>query len=64
MGLGEEAERVNRLLGDKPILLMGNQGLLVAAPNVNCAWPVMKWRARPVGNGWIIRGLRKSISTR
>ena len=34
MGLGEEAERVSRLLGDKPILLMGNHGLLVAAPSV------------------------------
>ncbi len=34
MGLGDEAERVGRLLGDKPILLMGNHGLLVAAPGV------------------------------
>ncbi|MFJ5299514.1 class II aldolase and adducin N-terminal domain-containing protein [Pseudomonas sp. NPDC088368] len=34
MGLGEEAERVSRLLGDKPILLMGNHGLLVAASSV------------------------------
>ncbi|NWA03600.1 class II aldolase and adducin N-terminal domain-containing protein [Pseudomonas gingeri] len=34
MGLGDEAERVGRLLGDKPILLMGNHGLLVAAPSV------------------------------
>lgn len=34
MGLGDEAERVSRLLGDKPILLMGNHGVLVAAPTV------------------------------
>lgn len=34
MGLGDEAERVSRLLGDKPILLMGNHGLLVAAPSI------------------------------
>lgn len=34
MGLGDEAERVSRLLGDKPILLMGNHGVLVAAPSV------------------------------
>ncbi|MDF0731378.1 class II aldolase and adducin N-terminal domain-containing protein [Pseudomonas entomophila] len=34
MGLGDEAERVARLLGDKPILLMGNHGVLVAAPSV------------------------------
>lgn len=34
MGLGNEAERVSRLLGDKPIMLMGNHGLLVAAPTV------------------------------
>ncbi|MFJ3486429.1 class II aldolase and adducin N-terminal domain-containing protein [Pseudomonas sp. NPDC090202] len=34
MGLGDEAERVSRLLGDKPILLMGNHGLLVAASSV------------------------------
>lgn len=33
-GFGEEAERGSRLLGDKPILLMGNHGLLVAAPSV------------------------------
>lgn len=34
MGLGDEAERVSRQLGDKPILLMGNHGVLVAAPSV------------------------------
>lgn len=34
MGLGDEAERVSRLLGDKPILLMGNHGLLVAASSI------------------------------
>jgi ribulose-5-phosphate 4-epimerase/fuculose-1-phosphate aldolase len=34
MGLGDEAERVSHLLGDKPILLMGNHGLLVAAPTI------------------------------
>ena len=34
MGLGDEAERVGRLLGDKPIMLMGNHGLLVAADSV------------------------------
>ena len=34
MGLGDEAERVGRLLGDKPILLMGNHGVLVAAESI------------------------------
>jgi len=34
MGLGDEAERVSRQIGDKPILLMGNHGVLVAAPSV------------------------------
>jgi len=34
MGLGDEAERVSHLLGDKPILLMGNHGLLVSAPTI------------------------------
>ncbi|WP_323113740.1 class II aldolase and adducin N-terminal domain-containing protein [Pseudomonas guariconensis] len=34
MGLGDEAQRVSRQLGDKPILLMGNHGVLVAAPSV------------------------------
>ncbi len=34
MGLGDEAERVSRLLGDKPIMLMGNHGVLVASSSV------------------------------
>jgi ribulose-5-phosphate 4-epimerase/fuculose-1-phosphate aldolase len=34
MGLGDEAERVGHLLGDKPILLMGNHGVLVAASSI------------------------------
>ncbi len=34
MGLGDEAERVSRLLDGKPVLLMGNHGLLVAAPTI------------------------------
>lgn len=34
MGLDDEAERVARLLGDKPILLMGNHGVLVVGPSV------------------------------
>ena len=34
MGLGLEAERVSQLLDDKPILLMGNHGVMVAASSV------------------------------
>ncbi|UVJ46545.1 class II aldolase and adducin N-terminal domain-containing protein [Pseudomonas sp. LS1212] len=34
MGLGDEAQRVSLLLDSKPILLMGNHGLLVAAPSI------------------------------
>ena len=34
MALGDEAERVCGLLGDKPVLLMGNHGVLVVGPTV------------------------------
>ncbi|AOE86970.1 class II aldolase and adducin N-terminal domain-containing protein [Pseudomonas sp. TCU-HL1] len=34
MGLGDEAERVSRLLDGKPVLLMGNHGVMVAATSV------------------------------
>ena len=34
MGLGDEAERVSRALEGKPVLLMGQHGVLVAGPTV------------------------------
>jgi ribulose-5-phosphate 4-epimerase/fuculose-1-phosphate aldolase len=34
MGLGDEAERVSRTLAGKPVLLMGQHGVLVAGPTV------------------------------
>jgi len=34
MGLGNEAERLATVLGDKPVLVMGNHGVLVAAETV------------------------------
>jgi ribulose-5-phosphate 4-epimerase/fuculose-1-phosphate aldolase len=34
MGLGDEACRVSRVLGDKPVLLMGQHGLIVAGPSI------------------------------
>ena len=34
MGLGDEAERVSRLIGDHPILLMGNHGVIAIGPSV------------------------------
>ena len=34
MGLGDEAERLSTILGDNPILLMGNHGVLTAADSV------------------------------
>jgi ribulose-5-phosphate 4-epimerase/fuculose-1-phosphate aldolase len=34
MGLGDEAERVSRVLDDQPILLMGNHGVIAAATSV------------------------------
>ena len=36
MGLGDEAERVCAQFGDKPILIMGNHGVMVSAPTI--AW--------------------------
>ena len=36
MGLGDEAERVCAQFGDKPILVMGNHGVMITAKNV--AW--------------------------
>ncbi|BAU73939.1 class II aldolase and adducin N-terminal domain-containing protein [Metapseudomonas furukawaii] len=34
MGLGDEAERVSRLLDGKPVLLLGSHGVMVAATSV------------------------------
>jgi len=34
MGLGDEAQRLSTLLGDKKILLMGNHGVLVAGKDI------------------------------
>jgi ribulose-5-phosphate 4-epimerase/fuculose-1-phosphate aldolase len=34
MGLGEEAERVSRCFDGKPVLLMGNHGVMVVGPSV------------------------------
>jgi ribulose-5-phosphate 4-epimerase/fuculose-1-phosphate aldolase len=34
MGLGDEAERVSRALAGKPVLLMGQHGVLVAGPTI------------------------------
>ena len=34
MGLGDEAERVSRALEGKPVLLMGQHGVLVAGPTI------------------------------
>lgn len=34
MGLGDEAARVSRCLGDKPVLLMGNHGVMTVAHSV------------------------------
>jgi ribulose-5-phosphate 4-epimerase/fuculose-1-phosphate aldolase len=34
MGLGDEAERVSRTLAGKPVLLMGQHGVLVAGPTI------------------------------
>ena len=38
MGLGKEAERLSTLLGDNPVLMMGNHGVLSAARTVASAF--------------------------
>ena len=38
MGLGDEAERLSTILGDNPVLLMGNHGVLTAADSVALAF--------------------------
>lgn len=38
MGLGDEAERVATLIGDKPILLMGNHGVMVVGETIAAAF--------------------------
>ncbi|WP_028223223.1 class II aldolase and adducin N-terminal domain-containing protein [Paraburkholderia oxyphila] len=38
MGLGDEAKRVSEVLGDKPVLLMGQHGVLVAGPTISQAF--------------------------
>ena len=34
MGLGDEAERLPECIGDKPVLIMGNHGVMVTGPSV------------------------------
>ena len=38
MGLGDEAERLPTSLGNKPILIMGNHGIMVTAPTIALAF--------------------------
>jgi ribulose-5-phosphate 4-epimerase/fuculose-1-phosphate aldolase len=46
MGLDDEAERVSRAFGDKPILVMGNHGIMVTAPSVALAFDELYYLER------------------
>ena len=41
MGIGEEGERLSRLLGNKRLVVMGNHGVLTAAATPAIAWDLM-----------------------
>lgn len=41
MGIGAEGERLSRLLGNKRIVVMGNHGILTAAPSPAVSWDLM-----------------------
>jgi ribulose-5-phosphate 4-epimerase/fuculose-1-phosphate aldolase len=46
MGLGKEAERLSTLLGNNPVLLMGNHGVLTAAKTVASAFDELYYYER------------------
>lgn len=46
MGLGDEAERMVDQLGDKPVLIMGNHGVLVVGPTVAQAFDELYYLER------------------
>jgi len=50
MAFEEEGERCSRLLGDKRIMLMGNHGVLVAAPSVAQAFDDLYYFERAARN--------------
>lgn len=46
MGLGDEAERLSRCIGDKPVLVMGNHGVMFVADSVAEAFDLMYYFER------------------
>ena len=46
MGLGDEAERMVDRLGDKPVMIMGNHGVLVVGPSVAQAFDELYYLER------------------
>lgn len=46
MGLGDEAERMVERLGDKPVMIMGNHGVLVTGPTVAQAFDELYYLER------------------
>ncbi|MFT6156761.1 MAG: ribulose-5-phosphate 4-epimerase/fuculose-1-phosphate aldolase [Neolewinella sp.] len=50
MGLGDEAERVSRLLGDNKVLLMGNHGVMAIDTSIARAFDVMYYYERSARN--------------
>ena len=50
MGLGEEAERLAKVIGDKPVLMMGNHGVMVIANTVAEAYDEFYYLERTCQN--------------
>lgn len=46
MGLGDEAERLSKLMGNKPVLMMGSHGLLAAGSDVATAFDLTYYYER------------------
>jgi len=46
MGLGDEAERMAKRLGNKSTMLMGNHGIMTCGPNAALAWDTLYYFER------------------
>ena len=61
MAFEEEGERCSRLLADKPIMMMGNHGVLSVAPTVDEAFDAIYYFERAARNLVIAYGTQKEL---
>jgi ribulose-5-phosphate 4-epimerase/fuculose-1-phosphate aldolase len=63
MAFEEEGERCSRLLGDKPVMMMGNHGVLAAAPSVAQAFDDLYYFERAARNLVIAYSTQRALRT-